>query len=104
MTRRFMWAILGVALAAGSAPAQQVLINGAGATFPYPMYSKWFNEYHKKYPNIQINYQSLGSGGRHPAGYRRDGGFRGERRSHERPADQGVRRKTEIRIFCTSRR
>jgi phosphate transport system substrate-binding protein len=38
-------------------------INGAGATFPYPMYSKWFDEYHKKAPNVQINYQSIGSGG-----------------------------------------
>ncbi len=40
-----------------------ILVNGAGATFPYPMYSKWFDEYHKKFPNIQINYQSIGSGG-----------------------------------------
>lgn len=40
-----------------------LLVNGAGATFPYPMYSKWFDEYHKKNPNIQINYQSIGSGG-----------------------------------------
>jgi phosphate transport system substrate-binding protein len=62
MTRRFVWAILGIALAAGSASAQQILINGAGATFPYPMYSKWFDAYHKKFFNIQINYQSLGSG------------------------------------------
>jgi phosphate transport system substrate-binding protein len=38
-------------------------INGAGATFPYPMYSKWFNEYSKKYTNVAINYQSIGSGG-----------------------------------------
>jgi phosphate transport system substrate-binding protein len=38
-------------------------INGAGATFPYPMYSKWFDEYHKRNGNIQINYQSIGSGG-----------------------------------------
>ncbi len=38
------------------------LINGAGATFPYPMYSKWFNEYNKVKPDIQINYQSIGSG------------------------------------------
>jgi len=38
-------------------------INGAGATFPYPMYSKWFDEYHKKNVNLQINYQSIGSGG-----------------------------------------
>lgn len=38
-------------------------INGAGASFPEPIYSKWFDEYHKKLPNIQINYQSIGSGG-----------------------------------------
>jgi phosphate transport system substrate-binding protein len=38
-------------------------INGAGATFPYPMYSKWFDEYHKKNATLQINYQSIGSGG-----------------------------------------
>jgi phosphate transport system substrate-binding protein len=38
------------------------LINGAGATFPFPMYSKWFNEYKKKDPMVQINYQSRGSG------------------------------------------
>ncbi len=44
-------------------PADQILINGAGATFPYPIYSKWFNEYHRKFPQIQINYQSIGSGG-----------------------------------------
>jgi len=41
----------------------QTTLNGAGATFPYPMYSKWFSEYNKAYPNIQINYQSIGSGG-----------------------------------------
>jgi phosphate transport system substrate-binding protein len=38
-------------------------INGAGATFPNPIYSKWFSEYHKLHPNIPINYQSIGSGG-----------------------------------------
>ncbi len=48
-------------LAMGVASAQ--LINAAGATFPYPMYSKWFDEYHKKFPNLQFNYQSIGSGG-----------------------------------------
>jgi phosphate transport system substrate-binding protein len=54
-----------VALAIGGAVwAQGALsINGAGATFPYPMYSKWFDEYHKKNANLQINYQSIGSGG-----------------------------------------
>jgi phosphate transport system substrate-binding protein len=41
----------------------QTQLNGAGATFPYPMYSKWFSEYHKAHPDIQINYQSIGSGG-----------------------------------------
>jgi phosphate transport system substrate-binding protein len=41
----------------------QVLINGAGASFPYPIYSKWFNEYAKLHHEIQINYQSIGSGG-----------------------------------------
>jgi phosphate transport system substrate-binding protein len=44
------------------APAQ-LLINGAGATFPYPIYAKWFNEYRKINPQAQINYQSIGSGG-----------------------------------------
>jgi phosphate transport system substrate-binding protein len=38
-------------------------LNGAGATFPYPIYSKWFSEYHKEHPDIEINYQSIGSGG-----------------------------------------
>jgi len=41
----------------------QTQLNGAGATFPYPMYSKWFNEYHNLHSDIQINYQSIGSGG-----------------------------------------
>jgi phosphate transport system substrate-binding protein len=41
----------------------QTTLNGAGATFPNPMYSKWFAEYHKLHPDIQINYQPIGSGG-----------------------------------------
>lgn len=41
----------------------QTTLNGAGATFPYPMYSKWFSEYHKIHPDVEINYQSIGSGG-----------------------------------------
>jgi phosphate transport system substrate-binding protein len=48
---------------AGGAFAQTVQINGAGATFPYPIYSKWFSEYNKLHPNVEINYQSIGSGG-----------------------------------------
>ena len=50
-----------MALAAGAA-AQTAQINGAGATFPNPIYSKWFDEYNKLHPNVRINYQSLGSG------------------------------------------
>jgi phosphate transport system substrate-binding protein len=42
--------------------ADTLLINGAGATFPNPIYAKWFSEYHKLHPDIQINYQSIGSG------------------------------------------
>lgn len=54
--------VLVVALFGASALAQTNL-NGAGATFPNPIYSKWFSEYHKLHPNIQINYQPIGSGG-----------------------------------------
>jgi phosphate transport system substrate-binding protein len=43
--------------------ADKLLINGAGATFPNPIYAKWFDEYHKSHPDIEINYQSIGSGG-----------------------------------------
>jgi len=47
-----------------SAPApNEIQINGAGATFPYPIYSKWIEEYGQKHPNVKINYQSIGSGG-----------------------------------------
>jgi len=56
--------ILATALAvcaAGSAGAQK--LNAAGATFPYPIYSKWFSEYATQHPGVQINYQSIGSGG-----------------------------------------
>ena len=62
MKRIALITLLGLGLA-GILWADTLSINGAGATFPYPMYSKWFDEYHKKNPNIQINYQSIGSGG-----------------------------------------
>ena len=53
-----------VLLAGISATASaQMLINGAGATFPYPIYSKWFDEYVKVDPSVRFNYQSIGSGG-----------------------------------------
>jgi phosphate transport system substrate-binding protein len=62
--KRFAGLFLVVLCLAGIVWADSALsINGAGATFPYPMYSKWFDEYHKKNANIQINYQSIGSGG-----------------------------------------
>ena len=47
----------------GAVLADKLLINGAGATFPFPLYSKWFSQYNKLHPDIQINYQSIGSGG-----------------------------------------
>ncbi|MHB8523698.1 MAG: phosphate ABC transporter substrate-binding protein PstS [Limisphaerales bacterium] len=52
-------ALLGLATSASA----QLLINGAGATFPYPIYSKWFDEYAKVDPSVRFNYQSIGSGG-----------------------------------------
>jgi phosphate transport system substrate-binding protein len=53
--------IAGVLAAAGVAAA--LSLTGAGATFPYPMYSKWFSDYHKMHGELEINYQSIGSGG-----------------------------------------
>jgi phosphate transport system substrate-binding protein len=58
--------VLAVLLVIGTvavAEGGQVLLNAAGATFPYPIYSKWFDQYHQAHPNVQINYQSIGSGG-----------------------------------------
>ena len=58
--------VLIAALALVALPALgggKLLINGAGATFPFPIYSKWFSAYNKMHPEVQINYQSIGSGG-----------------------------------------
>jgi phosphate transport system substrate-binding protein len=55
--------LVGLGLASFVVAQGTLSLTGAGATFPYPMYSKWFDEYHKKNPNLQINYQSIGSGG-----------------------------------------
>ena len=61
MNHRIALLLAGLALAL---PVMgQTTLNGAGATFPYPMYSKWFSEYNKLHPDVQINYQSIGSGG-----------------------------------------
>jgi phosphate transport system substrate-binding protein len=62
MTKKLLAAVAVTALSV-SLSAQTIQINGAGATFPYPIYSKWFSEYNKLHPNAQINYQSIGSGG-----------------------------------------
>ena len=55
--------VTGNAGAASQSQGGKMTINGAGATFPYPVYSKWFSEYAKAHPDAQINYQSIGSGG-----------------------------------------
>ncbi len=61
MIQRIALLLAGLALAL---PVMgQTTLNGAGATFPYPMYSKWFSEYNKLHSDVQINYQSIGSGG-----------------------------------------
>ncbi|MGD0212469.1 MAG: phosphate ABC transporter substrate-binding protein PstS [Terriglobales bacterium] len=60
---RYRIAILLAVLALALPVVAQTQLNGAGATFPYPMYSKWFSEYNKLHPDVQINYQSIGSGG-----------------------------------------
>jgi len=57
--------LLGLAVLFGlsTIASAQMMINGAGATFPYPIYSKWFDEYVKVDPSVRFNYQSIGSGG-----------------------------------------
>ncbi len=61
MMRRIL--VLCVMIAFCLPAVAETMLNGAGATFPYPMYSKWFSEYNKMHPDVQINYQSIGSGG-----------------------------------------
>jgi phosphate transport system substrate-binding protein len=60
MKLKVLSAVMVAALVASAAGAQQ--LNGAGATFPNPIYSKWFAEYAASHPGVQINYQSVGSG------------------------------------------
>jgi len=55
-------ALAAITLAAATLAAQNIAINGAGATFPAPIYAKWFAEYNKANPTVRINYQPLGSG------------------------------------------
>jgi len=64
---RWLTAAVGGILLAGAAAtaatAQAEQINGAGATFPYPIYSKWFSDYNKLHPDVEINYQSISTSG-----------------------------------------
>jgi len=59
---RTLVTLAGLALLVSAVAAQAIQINGAGATFPNPIYSKWFDEYGKAHGNVRINYQSVGSG------------------------------------------
>lgn len=61
--RRRIFFGLTIAFGVSATASAQMMINGAGATFPYPMYSKWFDEYAKVDPSVRFNYQSIGSGG-----------------------------------------
>jgi len=61
-TDKMLATLAGLALLVAAVAAQRVQINGAGATFPTPIYTKWFDEYNKLHPNVEINYQSQGSG------------------------------------------
>jgi phosphate transport system substrate-binding protein len=63
MSRRAALTVLAATVGVLGVSAQSAQINGAGATFPYPIYSKWFAEYNKLHPEVRINYQSIGSGG-----------------------------------------
>src|SRR3954447_21510032 len=65
MTKLRKTTLLGLTIALGvcANASAQMMINGAGATFPYPIYSKWFNAYAKVDPSVRFNYQSIGSGG-----------------------------------------
>jgi phosphate transport system substrate-binding protein len=81
----------------------QTNVTGAGATFPNPIYTKWFDEYHKAHPEVQINYQSVGSG----AGIRQategtvDFGASDGPMTDQQIADYKTKRGTDILHFPT---
>ncbi len=62
-SKKTLVALAALLFAAGTARADSLLINGAGATFPAPLYTKWFAEYHRLHPELAFNYQAIGSGG-----------------------------------------
>ena len=80
---RSLRVLLCIAVLASCASAQTTL-NGAGATFPYPMYSKWFNEYHNLHPEHSDQLPVDRQRRRYSPGAGRNGGFRGQRRSDDR--------------------
>ncbi len=61
--RKLLVAAAALGLATSVSAADSLLINGAGATFPAPLYTKWFAEYHRLHPEFSFNYQAIGSGG-----------------------------------------
>src|SRR5882757_9618952 len=61
--RRRIFLGLTIAFGLSATASAQMMVNGAGATFPYPIYSKWFDAYTKVDPSVRFNYQSIGSGG-----------------------------------------
>ena len=61
--KKVLVAAAALALAGSATAADPLLINGAGATFPAPLYTKWFADYHKLHPTFAFNYQAIGSGG-----------------------------------------
>src|SRR5437868_12752353 len=63
MFKKIIAGLAGIGMAASAFAATPALINGAGATFPYPIYSKWFDVYSQINPDVRFNYQSIGSGG-----------------------------------------
>src|SRR5512138_1186111 len=63
MLKKISTFALACLMATASLAGAETLINVAGATFPYPLYSKWFSEYAKVDPTVKFNYQSIGSGG-----------------------------------------
>jgi len=60
--KRLTYSTLAIAAFAGAVLSADIQVNGAGATFPAPIYTKWFSEYNKLHPDVKINYQAVGSG------------------------------------------
>ncbi len=61
--KKMLAAVVTLLLALSMSTAQAQKLTAAGATFPYPIYSKWFSEYSAAHSGVEINYQSIGSGG-----------------------------------------